>query len=890
MPEINHANNQMWEVQGAGLLDTREIFARLAANQLNNHTPCRASEDPDWAPINMRFSLISSGDHKRKYGLLKKLGDGAFGTVHLAFDASSKEPGRTGRLVAIKKPTQALLGRYAKLAGKKNNPELSDDLNAEQARSWAKLQIGQFFSHEATLTARMALSDHVVKVIDHDITVPYMVLEYCNGGSLADRMTQPFDLRQVLQWGWEISSALAAAHSLKPDRLVHRDLKPDNILVHDEVLKISDFGTSQLAKETESLRSLEGGYTPLYGAPEAFDGRAYPATDVWSLGVILYELICGQRPFQGDSSLAALAQAIMVKPHPPLNQRPGLTVPAELYNLVDACLAKEAEDRPSAADLAQFFAAQLSGQSTKLEVKKDASQFAEKLKETNSQRNSELNENEADPTERRGRLSLGLGIASLLVTAFLAAYLFDWLPGFTSLAPEENAARNVDVPFQLKSHSSGQFVKTAEIVLIGKTTPHSRVNAKAFQASAKTDKDGVFQLFLKLKEGLNAIDIDVKTGEQNHSESLSLTLDNRPPQIEIDGEHDGRLRLNPNSILSGQINEAQLKSLTINGTTVPVQDSQFKWPLAISKAVTVSLIARDEAGWQSSKTITVSPSFKISEMAVLNDRLQWNKTDEEQQDWVIKQVGKKLGANYQWTETKTYDCNGISHRIASFRHVKSGLILNLIPGGAYTMGSIKPYDETPMHQVTIKPFLLGQFELRQACWDKIGGKDTRKVRGSDFPIEAVSFADCQEWLNEAGSGLRLPSEAEWEYACRAGSTTKYYWGEEIDSAYLWFRENRNQLKEKSAEVTLHFQTKKWNAFGLVDMSGNRWEWCQDQWVGDYRNGPSSSLPRSGDPSLRVARGGSWLTTAPDCRSANRGNFVVAARDSSLSLRVAKSLD
>lgn len=215
-------------------------------------------------------------------------------------------------------------------------------------------------------------------------------------------------------------------------------------------------------------------------------------------------------------------------------------------------------------------------------------------------------------------------------------------------------------------------------------------------------------------------------------------------------------------------------------------------------------------------------------------------------------------------------------------------MLNLIPGGTYFMGSNARTDEQPVHKVTIKPLLIGRFELRQSCWNKVA-ETSKKVGAANEPVHSVSFADCQAWLREAGSDLRLPSEAEWEYACRSSSTTSYFWGDTINSDYLWFNENKN-LRGKQSAVTSHFQSKKWNAFGLVDMSGNVWEWCQDEWVGNYNQGPSNSQHRSGDPRLRVARGGSWLATATDCRSARRGNFAVAARDSSLGFRVAKSLD
>ena len=99
----------------------------------------------------------------RKYGILKSLGEGAFGSVYLAFDTKQRDPGKTGRLVAIKCPTESLLERFAQQAGRKADPNLLPEVNQEKARSWAKLKIGQFFSQETTLTARLAMSPYVVK-------------------------------------------------------------------------------------------------------------------------------------------------------------------------------------------------------------------------------------------------------------------------------------------------------------------------------------------------------------------------------------------------------------------------------------------------------------------------------------------------------------------------------------------------------------------------------------------------------------------------------------------------------------------------------------------------------------------------------------------------------
>jgi formylglycine-generating enzyme required for sulfatase activity len=280
----------------------------------------------------------------------------------------------------------------------------------------------------------------------------------------------------------------------------------------------------------------------------------------------------------------------------------------------------------------------------------------------------------------------------------------------------------------------------------------------------------------------------------------------------------------------------------------------------------------------------------------LDDRLKWNECSESIQNLAITAVGQNLDPDYEWLETQVYSCAGISHRIASFTHLKSGLILNLVPGGTFIMGDDKSgfEEEGPAHEVRVKPLLIGRFPVRQSCWDKFGGDDERAFEGPHLPMDSVSWDDCQAWLNKAGGNvetgiLRLPSETEWEYACRAGSTTEYSWGDEMDDSFCWYDKNCYEVVKKTQNVTSHFESGKCNSFGLVDMSGNISEWCQDWFVDSYRRTPRDSQPFSEKGGYRVIRGGSWVYDAQDCRSANRYNITPTNGGFDLGLRVARSI-
>lgn len=333
---------ETWFLESGEELSTKELYRAWLRESVRPDIRCRSHSNPDLKAIHHRFQLIGP------YGILGRLGEGNFGTVYLAFNAK-KETGN--RLVALKQPSESLLERYAEVAGIKDDPNLPTGENRKNALRWARVSIGQAFAQEAVLTARLSMCPNVVSILDQDVSLPYMVLEYCDGGSLMNRMRRPYDLGCVLRWGHELTLGLKAAHELEPNQLVHRDLKPDNILLDQGQLKISDFGTAQMVDKMDSLRSLRGGFTPVYAAPEAFEGRAYPGTDIWSLGVILYELCKGTRPFSGAA--ARLMNAILSDEPKPLSGDLVVDPPPELVEFINCCLHKDHEQRPVAGECAQ---------------------------------------------------------------------------------------------------------------------------------------------------------------------------------------------------------------------------------------------------------------------------------------------------------------------------------------------------------------------------------------------------------------------------------------------------------------------------------------------------------------------------------------------------------
>ncbi len=196
-----------------------------------------------------------------------------------------------------------------------------------------------------------------------------------------------------------------------------------------------------------------------------------------------------------------------------------------------------------------------------------------------------------------------------------------------------------------------------------------------------------------------------------------------------------------------------------------------------------------------------------------------------------------------------------------------------ISPGSFMMGSDSgDSDVQPVHQVTIAyTFYMLKFEVTQAQWETLMGSNPSSYMGNDnLPVESVSWNDIQQFttkLNQLDTKntYRLPSEAEWEYCARAGSTTEYCFGNNTGSLinYAWYYDN--------SDSWTHIVGQKLpNAWGLYDMHGNVWEWCQDDWYDDYNGAPTDgSAWGNGTGSYRVRRGGRNLSPAAGCRSANR---------------------
>lgn len=212
-------------------------------------------------------------------------------------------------------------------------------------------------------------------------------------------------------------------------------------------------------------------------------------------------------------------------------------------------------------------------------------------------------------------------------------------------------------------------------------------------------------------------------------------------------------------------------------------------------------------------------------------------------------------------------------------HLKSGIVMVLLPGGAFMMGSPENEEgrdpnEGPVHKVKVSSFLISKYEVTQAQWEEVMGNNPSEFIGEDMPVEMVSWNDCKYFCDQME--LLLPTEAQWEYACRTGINEPFNFGDNITNKDCNFDGGipyKGIVSGRKRRMTLPVSFFKPNQFGLFNMHGNVKEWCLDLFDESYY---SSKQASDGDVACstgskgRVIRGGSWTDGPYYCRSASRG--------------------
>jgi formylglycine-generating enzyme required for sulfatase activity/predicted Ser/Thr protein kinase len=665
-----------------------------------------------------------------RYMIQGKLGEGGMGAVYIAKDT------QLDRDIALKIPKF------------RSDDKASIEWFYREARSMATV-------HHPNLCPVFD-----VGVIDN---IHYISMAYIEGRPLTDyvKSDKPIQARQVAVVVRKIAVALEEAHRAG---IVHRDLKPDNIMINTRKEPvIMDFGLARRENLNEAQLTKTGQVigTPSYMAPEQVEGNNEligPRTDVYALGVIMYQMLCGELPFKGVVTLV-LAKIITEQPPDPSEIK--ADVDPELEQICLKAKERDPDKRyQSAAELAKDLKKYLAG-SPRGDTMHRAKRTAETAKEVTQ-------------------------------TDQLDNEYFDAAPAPYSAGEPTDEDQLVDeyeedeyVPHRSRQKTSASTGKSK-----------SKSKKKKGKGKKKGALAGIDPLWLKVGGGVAACLVTTVLffmfnggGDGSPDFKERRPSGNRPEAL---GPEEGR------------------------------------------RGVARSVQAGDGGG---------------------------------SDDPTAGSAGQSM--------PELLSVNSIGMRFVP------------IQAGTFTMGE----GETA-HQVTLtQAFHLGQHEVTQEQYEAVMGTNPSKSKGPQNPVENVSWADAVEFcrklseLPEEKSGgyvYRLPTEAEWEYACRAGTTTKYSFGDSESELgdYAWYLKN-------SGKTTHPVGGKKPNGWGLYDMHGNVWEWCQD-WYDDYPSGSVTDPTGAALGSGRVRRGGSWDSISVFCRSSFRLRYAPDYRDFYLGFRVLRS--
>jgi len=666
----------------------------------------------------------------------------------------------------------------------------------------------------------------------------------------------------VIALGKSLCSALSYAHKYSPV-IIHRDVKPNNVLLlRDGTPKLSDFGLAREGYEYGETQPGSGMGAPLYAAPEQLEdaGRVDHRADIYGLGKTLYYLVTGEKQdtiresaiperFRGtlmkalarrpedrfydiDAMAKSLKDPAEQSPPPPQggsgnvcpNQDCGApTTEGEKYCERCGTGLYEVCPRPGCGNEIRVGKSFCGQCGLDLPAWKKAEEHL-----------SQAKENERD---------CEWGESASACRAALEAF------------PEHEAARE----------------------LLQKMDRAAEKEKSLWEKALALEKDGDLEEAIKSCEAVLA-------ANPHHVAVWKL------PSLRAALEAEKAKRIKQ----AKQAEEAEREQARARADAEREEHAHAwkRWMRKVWTGVFLVTVLGAVAGYyvlQQDDPYTLHNERIVSPVSTSRDDSEGARPGSSSSPAITVESpsGVKV-AGFKYRRDESFSCGGQTNTVEIYCHDRTGLEFVLVPGGSFMMGSPSGepgrYDnEGPMHRVSIEPFLICRTECTQAAWDRIGGDDDRYWSGADLPIETVSWDDCTVWCEKAG--LRLPTESEWEYACRAGSTGRFCFGDSDSGLgeYAWHGDN-------SGDETHPVGKKKPNAFGLFDTHGNVWEWCSDKWHDSYSGAPDDGTSwESGGGSWRVDRGGCWFSNARRCRSAFRARGGSGNRSNYDGFRPARSI-
>ena len=780
------------------------------------------------------------GARVSRYKLLEVLGEGGFAVTYRAWDSRLK------RDVALKEflPKELALREPGNTRVLPHNGK-RDDYNYGLGRFLEEAQTLAQFHHP-----------NIVRVTDHVEAngTAYLVMDYEQGRSLSnwlDAHPGPVPEATLRRWFVPILRGLAAVHK---KGFLHRDIKPGNIYLRDagEPMLI-DFGSARQAMGEHSravTKVVSDGYAPVeqYGADAS---KQYARTDLYAIGATLYRCISGSDPVDAPTRRNAFDD----DETDPL--RPATEIGADRYDapflaLIDELLRLRSKDRPPSAEAVLE---RLAG-ADKPHGQKQSTGTRQVRQPTGTR---ELTEDEPKPAPepapkrplkpepKRPAVRAAAGAVAALLLGFIA---WQWLsplaPDLFQDNPDEAAvvpATPADpIPLEVATEAPGRLMLELQPADAQVTLP---------------DIESPYRPGLELPAGDYRVVVR-RAGYEEFEDTLRIEAGRSTARAIALVEKPGRLMLELDPA------DAQVILPDIGPRYRPgLELAAGSYRVVVRRAGYKEFedTLRIEAGRSTTRAIALAKSGP-SVGDVFRD--------------VLKSGGE-------------------------------GPEMVVLPTGRFRMGDLNgggDSDEKPVRTVTIsRPIAMGRYEVTFADYDRFAratGRDRPDDEGwgrSNRPVINVSRKDAQAyaaWLSkETGKRYRLPSEAEWEYAARAGTTTKYSWGNSITCSQARYGRRSGGECSDSRDGTVAVGSFGANAFGLHDLHGNVWEWVEDCYVNTYTGAPTDGSARTtgcGSTTRAVVRGGSWHLDPLWVRSANRYRGWPSARAYNVGFRLVQDIN
>ncbi|MBX3086019.1 MAG: SUMF1/EgtB/PvdO family nonheme iron enzyme [Anaerolineae bacterium] len=726
------------------------------------------------------------------------------------------------------------------------------------------------FEREAQTVASLD-HPHILKVFDfgQQGNLIYLVMELKTGGTLSKQIaTRQLPLERISELLTQIGAALDYAHGRG---IIHRDLKPQNVLLDEQGNAfLTDFGIAKLIQPDYTALTQTGAAmgTPAYMSPEQWQGRMLDArSDLYALGIMLYEMLTGQVPFRADTPASMMFAHLQETP-PPLHEVRA-DLPRHLEPVVATALSKSPDARfQTAKSLADAFRDALNGKI-----------FVSPPKTPITPNHGII---PPSASTRRG-ISLPLAItgAMVLILAVVGG-LFLTSQQNNPPTPSSNALSTSETHVAVLTTATPPkptlkpFVTETSLPTSPTPTATASSNDTLMASPTESFTPDVAHMVASVEAQQTAAAIVIQT--------LTATVVTHTPTPDT-------ARTN---VFTTQRARAQTVQAQVNQTTTATKWTTTPIPVQTLKMSSTESFATRRAGAQ-----TAQAQLNLTALAV-------DETPQNQSTalFATRRAGAQTAqAQLNLTALATHGVNTtatLTPDLALFPTLTSnqqwapkvvqfdGVAMVLVPPGCFNMGYNNGSDpEKPVHRVCItKQFYLDRFEVTNAQFSaRSGSARTASYRAdANLPRENITWLDANLYCLKRGG--RLPTEAEWEYAARGPDNLLYPWGNRFAVANTIYRLNSGN---QTAEVGINLRPDGRSWVGAYDMSGNVWEWVIDYYH-PYPFTAQTDPVNITQSAERVVRGGGWSNDSAGVRATNRNNILAISHYNFLGFRCARPID